>query len=276
MPRAATESIGAESRKRLNDLGIQFLFYTVECRQVELPAKRNKAVCRSRSIDDNRLNELETLLGYRFDNRQHLRQALTHSSASPKSYQTMEFLGDAVLNLAVSDLLYAQGDSADEGDLTGRRSAVVNNRHALCAVSSKFNLIDYAVMGNSFQMSNSSALRRLRADLIEAVIGAIYLDAGYDKALKFVSIHFSELIEGVRHGKIKDSKSALQELAQRKGEDLPVYRVVEIAGDDHEPMFTIDCEFAGLSRQARGKGRSIKEAEQMAAAIAYESIRDEQ
>ena len=219
-----------------------------------------------------RLSELESLLGLRFRNRHLLQQALTHGSASEENFQTLEFLGDAVLNLVVSDLLYRCGDYSSEGELSSRRSAVVNNRHALCSISEEFRLIEFATLDRSFQLSNRSATRRLSADLLEAVIGAVYLDGGYDQAVKFVSTHFSNLLAEVRNQYSKDSKSALQEYSHTEGIDLPEYIVVDVSGSSHEPIFTVECVIAGLDIPVRAQGRTVKEAEQKSAALAYESL----
>ncbi len=201
-------------------------------------------------------------------------QALTHGSADRCNYQTLEFLGDAVLNLAVSELLFKLGDFESEGDLSDSRSGVVNNRHALSSVAEQLNLLEFAVIGKSFQMTNDSAMRNLQADLIESVVGAIYLDAGYQSALRFVSHQFGDLIDQVRRQRRKDSKSALQEYLQARGKGLPEYRLVNTSGSDHEPVFTVECSVPDLKEPVPGKDRTLKAAEQAAASKAYELLRD--
>ncbi len=218
------------------------------------------------------LDELEFSIGYQFRDQKLLQKALTHSSADESSYEVLEFLGDSVLSLAVSSLLIEHSDQSKEGDLTKRRSAVVNNRHALQSISNQLKLIDYAILGSSFPTSNESALNHLRSNLIESLIGAIYLDGGFDCALTFVASQFRNLLDNVSQNNLQDSKSKLQELAQAQGMSLPTYTVVKVIGSDHEPVFTVECEFEGLKTPIRGKGKSIKQAEQNAASGAYEFL----
>jgi len=263
MPPGTRASIGTELQIRSNSLG-------------NCPGCRSSVLSEHVEQHDSSdgLRELQSAIGHRFTDSSLLKQALTHNSAGETNYQTLEFLGDAVLNLAVADILYRRGDCANEGELSSRRSRIVNNRHALCRISERFGLMEYAILGNSFQRSNTRAVRHLKADLIESVVGAMFLEAGYGRVLEFVSNHFQELIDESRTDVAKDSKSMLQEYAQAQGCGLPEYQVVDMQGADHEPVFTINCVVNGLSQPVQAKGSTIKEAEQEAAALAYASLRN--
>lgn len=218
------------------------------------------------------LDNVEDKLGYRFRNPVLLDRALTHSSADEDSYERLEFLGDAVIQLVISDLLFHEYADMDEGSLTVSRMALVNNDSALSSISSDLGLLRYARLGKSFQRSNESAMRHLCADLVESVVGAVYVDGGLAEAKRIVLTHFQPLLELLKTEAPADSKSRLQQLLQARGLPLPTYTVVDVSGEAHLPEFVVECAVEGLERPSVGRGASVKIAQQLAAAAIIDSV----
>ena len=216
------------------------------------------------------LNSIETRIGHKFAKRAVLVTALTHVSAlnpakrhRADSYQRMEFLGDHVLGLVVSDMLYKAFPRADEGELSKRLADLV--RRETCAeVARSLGLGDDIKLG---AVGNASAAARLResvlGDICEAVIGAIYLDGGYPAAAAFVERHWTERMHKHRRP-MRDAKTALQEWAQSRALPTPVYREVERTGPHHDPQFRVAVSLPGLE-PAEGVGGNKRAAEKSAA-----------
>ena len=200
--------------------------------------------------------EIESKIGYSFTDRALLLEAFTHSTYANahggKDNERMEYLGDAVLQMIVTEWQYARDKKADEGDLTQERQKLVCEK-ALDDAVRALGLQKYLLS----EGSRANVGKKTVSSLFETVIAAIYLDGGYDKAKAFVLTH-GQLAEKAQ----KNPKGDLQEFLQKRGEKLPVYRV-EKKGKDNSPTFY--CEAQALNLTARGEGRSKREAEQEAA-----------
>ena len=211
---------------------------------------------------------LEERLGYTFREAALLEQALTHSSAiSParrteRSYQRLEFLGDRVLGLAVADLLHERFPKANEGDLSRSLNALVR-KETCAAIARSLGLGQYLRLGDSEARTGGADKEAIIADVCEAVIGAIYCDGGLAPASKFIAREFGELIEPDM-ARRADAKTALQEWAQGRGLEPPVYEEIERSGPDHAPQFTVAAIVPGFEAST-ATGRSKKIAEHLAA-----------
>ncbi len=229
------------------------------------------------------LEGLEDRLGYRFRDRELLRRALTHKSHTYESAgevrhtagnnEQLEFLGDAVLGLAVSDALVARLPELTEGRLSKLKAGFVNSLH-LCAVARELGLGDFLRLGRGEELSGGRQKRALLADALEAVIAAIYLDGGYEAAKQFVLTHVTgdlDALADVEQNGIQDYKGALQERAQRIGLPQPRYRVVGTRGPEHAKVFRVQVRI-GDHLTAEGEGSSKKIASQRAAKTLLERL----
>jgi ribonuclease-3 len=214
-------------------------------------------------------DELEAKIGYTFADKGVLERALTHvSAASPKqgrggSYQRLEFLGDHVLGLAISDMLYRAFPRGDEGELS-RRLADLVRRETCADVARAIDLGAELRLGNS--ESNAGGRRRtaMLADVCEALIGAVFIDGGYPAAAAMIEKLWRErMMKPVKP--LRDPKTQLQEWAQGRGLPTPAYREVERTGPHHNPVFRVAVDVAQKD-PAEGVGRSKRAAEQAAAA----------
>jgi len=212
-------------------------------------------------------SELEERIGHRFASLELLEEALRHGSAhaveGKRSYERLEFLGDAVLNLCVAREMYRMLPLAGEGILTKARAAVINNRN-LVRVAERIGVPAALTTAPSVRKKGSGVTGKMMADAVEAILGAVFLDGGYDAGVAFVRRHFrlpdllAALVEGF------DAKSRLQEWCQRKGYPLPSYRMLASEGPPHAKTFRVEAEVEGQA-PARGAGKSKKEAEMAAA-----------
>jgi len=235
------------------------------------------------------LARLETDLGHTFADQSLLERALTHRSVSPETVargaqdreasltarsdnEQLEFLGDAVLGMLVSEELLRAFPDWSEGQLSKSRARFVNEA-SLAAAAKQFDLGRYLRLGRGEEKTGGREKPALLADALEAVIAAIYLDAGIETARAFVSrvlVAPALEAEALSPGR-SDHKSELQELLQARGEGQAEYRVVEESGPDHRKMFRIEVSASGVT--ASGTGRTKKEAEQSAARSALEQLR---
>lgn len=234
------------------------------------------------TIDDERRAALDALsdqLGVSFSNYALLDEALTHASsvampgrAGSRDYEALEFLGDAVLDLAVSHYLYNQQPGRRPGDYTKLRAIVVN-RDNVCRVAKRLNLAQYIRLGKGEEVGGGRRRAALLADCLEAVIGAVYLDSGWEKVLAFVLRIFSPELESLESmPPVWDYKSQLQIYCQGMRIELPRFEVVRSDGPDHRKEFEIEVIVNGQPL-GRGVGRSKKEAEQQAAHQALLAIK---
>jgi ribonuclease III len=211
------------------------------------------------------LDELLNKLGYRFENPALLDEALTHVSA-PKadgqSYQRLEFLGDRVLGLAIADLLYRTFPGAPEGELS-RRLAELVRRESCAEIAIMWDVGPYLKLGAGEAHAGERRNQTILADVCEAIIGAAFLDGGYEAARDLVERAFQPLLEAPRRP-LRDPKSALQEWAQGRGLPPPTYSIVEQTGPDHAPKFRVMVKVKGAETEF-GLGTSKRIAEQAAA-----------
>lgn len=226
------------------------------------------------------MDELEGILGYQFADRQHLRQALTHGSLRYEGVQTtlpdnqrLEFLGDAVLQLILSELLYHSMPETDEGGLTKVRATIVSSK-ALAVVARRYQLGKFIIMGRGEDASGGRERDSVLADVVEAIFGAAYLDGGIDGARKVILHLLRESIEAQRHATLdhQNPKGLLQELIQDISNILPVYQIVKEHGPDHSKHFLANVSWNG-HLLGEGTGRSKKEAEISAASAAMQNPR---
>jgi ribonuclease-3 len=224
------------------------------------------------------LKELEAYIGYRFDDRGLLDNALTHrsfvneNSALPcKDNERLEFLGDAVLELTVSDMLMKKFPDCTEGELSKLRASVVNEQ-PLAVLARRFRIGEFLLLGKGEETSGGRTKSSLLANAFESVVAALYLDGGFDRAAAFIGRLFEPLIEaGAITTVYTDYKTAAQEICQNLFRELPRYLMISETGPDHEKRFETSL-MIGERVIATGSGRSKKEAEQQAAQKALERL----
>ncbi len=205
---------------------------------------------------------LEERLGHAFKDRELLARALTHVSAAGGSYQRLEFLGDRVLGLAVAELLYAAYPEASEGELSQRFSELV--RRETCAeVAAEWDAGAFIRLGPGEAQTGGRRKMPILADVCESILGAVFLDGGYEAARSLVERSFAGRMRAPVKP-VRDPKTVLQEWAQGRGLPVPVYALAERTGPDHSPVFVIAARVQGLE-DGLGSGRSKRVAEQEAA-----------
>jgi ribonuclease-3 len=224
----------------------------------------------------SRLESAQTALGHTFRNPRLLDDALTHGSVGPKSGKTrwktnqrLEFLGDAVLQLVLSEWLYEHFPDEDEGGLTKRRAQMVSAR-ALAGVAKRLDLGLFLTLGRGEESHGGRERENILADALESLLGAIHLDGGIEAARAWVRLHFGPEIEGaVQFCDETNPKGRLQELCQRVGPVAPSYAIIASAGQDHARIFTAEV-FWNRIALGRGVGATKKQAESEAARQALE------
>ena len=208
---------------------------------------------------------LQKRLEHVFTQPKLLVQALTHRSFSSDHNERIEFLGDSVLNLAVASLLYEQLSELPEGDLSRVRANLVK-QDTLHQVAVSLGLPDMLRLGEGEAKSGGQKRPSILADAVEALIGAVYLDAGFDVAASLVRRLFKDVEINARMPAIgKDPKTELQEWLQGRKMNLPIYRVVGTQGAAHKQIFDVECEIVEYRRAERGVGGSRRAGEQAAA-----------
>lgn len=216
-------------------------------------------------------NELEKKIHTSFQNKDLLTQAFVHRSYLNENKEfpighneRLEFLGDAVLELVITDSLYSKYPDKTEGELTSLRSALVN-ANTLYEVGQNLGINDYLYLSRGEAKDMGRARQYILANTMESLIGAIYLDQGYDKAKDFIHEHISPLIDQIMEdGSWIDSKSLFQEKAQEHDSATPAYKTMKETGPDHDKHFTVGV-YLKNELIAQGEGDSKQDAEQMAA-----------
>ena len=221
------------------------------------------------------MKSLEEKLGYTFQDKSLLENALTHSSCANESKgrlhsnERLEFLGDSILGMVVAEHLYRNHPDLPEGELTRTRAALVCEE-SLVEVAHDLGLGDYLKLGKGEEAGGGRTRPSIRADAVEAVLAAVYLDGGIGSARKIIQKYIlSREIEGLNSQ--RDYKTALQELIQRESGQSLKYRLTGSEGPDHDKRFFVEVDLNGQPVGA-GKGRSKKEAEQMAAKAALAKL----
>ena len=215
---------------------------------------------------------LEKRLGHRFANPQLLEQALTHRSRGADNYERLEFLGDGVLGCAMADELYARFPQLSEGKLTRLRASLVSE-DALAEVAGALGIAGFVRLGEGELAAGPEPRPSILADAVEALLGAVFLDGGYEAARKVVLGAFGPLIERLDPERpAKDAKTRLQEILQARHRRLPQYRVVSVQGEAHRQSFEVECSVESLGYATTGTGTSRQRAEQQAAKAMLEKL----
>jgi ribonuclease-3 len=213
---------------------------------------------------------LQQRLGHAFRTPALLSQALTHRSHGVSHNERLEFLGDSVLNCAVAALLYEKLGKLDEGDLSRVRANLVKQQ-ALYEIAQKLELSPLLLLGEGERKSGGFRRPSILADTLEAVLGAVFLDGGFDAAQQVIRRLYEPILKHIDPKTLgKDAKTLLQEWLQSRKIPLPVYAVVATHGAAHNQMFEVECAVPKLSIQVLGSGGSRRAAEQAAAKLALE------
>ncbi len=222
------------------------------------------------------LGNVEKSIGYTFKNKELLKKALTHTSYAyehnVESNEKLEFLGDSILEFISSKHLYKEYPKLKEGEMTKVRATVVCEK-SLYKIAKLHNFSDFLYLGRSEQKSGGNQRPAILADSVEAVIAAIYMDGGIEKAEKFIIDNLkNEIKEATKHVGDKDYKTVLQEKLQANGEVKIEYEILEEKGPDHDKIFEAEVKCNGKVL-AKGEGKSKKEAHMQAAKKALENLK---
>ncbi len=220
-----------------------------------------------RGVGKKQIEELEQRVGYRFNSPKYLHRALTHASASKHGgdnyqYERLEFLGDRVLGLVVSEMLFETFPDAKEGELSLRLNALVNGK-TCAAIADEINLHEFIRAGTDLKHLKSKRMEGVRADVMESLIAAIYLDGGLEPARNTITTLWQSRLH-LADAARRDSKTALQEWAHAENLGTPHYELVGQEGPDHEPLFTVSVHVERREPE-KATGRSKRIAEQTAA-----------
>ena len=210
---------------------------------------------------------MQVELGYYFSDIQLLELALTHRSVSSNNNERLEFLGDSLINHVVAEHVYRKFPRISEGPLSRIRAALVR-RESLAELGINLKIGEYLLLGAGECKSGGRHRKSILADAVEAVVGAIYIDGGFEIAREIIlvlySAKFSAMSEDLAE---KDSKTRIQEYTQAKGLELPIYELESVSGDAHQPMYHVVCKINGSGQVGRGSAQSRQEAEQIAASL---------
>ncbi len=218
------------------------------------------------------LSRLERRLGHTFQNQELMLLALTHRSFAGRNNERLEFLGDAILNFVAGEALFERFPQAREGQLSRLRARLVKGE-TLAVLARGFELGEYLRLGSGELKSGGFRRESILADALEALIGAIYLDAGMDVARARVLDWLANELDGLTLVDTnKDPQTRLQEFLQSRAVELPRYEVVDIQGEPHCRTFFVQCEIALLTDKTQGQGASRRIAEQVAAAAALVAL----
>lgn len=215
---------------------------------------------------------LSKAIGYQFRDVQWLQQALTHRSLGSRNNERLEFLGDALLNAVIASELFARHPDLDEGALSRLRAGLVNQT-ALAEVAAELDLGHCLYLAPGEAKSGGQQRRSIQADALEAVLGAVFLDADY-AGVRRVILHLfgNRLAQAPSLEELKDSKTRLQELLQARNLPLPVYLLEKVGGQDHAQTFYVSCRVESLAVSASGSAGSRRGAEQQAASQVLELL----
>jgi ribonuclease-3 len=217
------------------------------------------------------LKELEEILEYQFEDIHYLERAMTHSSTNDDyNYQRLEFLGDRVLGLIMADALFREFKKENEGGLAKRHTALVQG--ATCfEMGQKINIGDFIILSNSEKEAGVHLNENIIADVVEAMIGAIYVDGGYEEAQRVVLKLWGNIIKTLEKAP-QDPKTELQEWVQARNLDLPIYEIIDKQGPDHAPKFVIQLKIDGFDF-VTAEGTSRRQTEKMAAKMMLKKLK---
>lgn len=212
---------------------------------------------------------LEEKIQYIFNDPQILSRALTHRSHSTENYERLEFLGDAVLDMVLSETLYNQFQELEEGKLSRIRAYLVNQK-ALATIARDIELDKHLILGKG-ERSTGKNRDSILSDSLEALIGSVYIDGGFEEVQTIIQKLFHEMIRDINSDDLFiDSKSALQEALQKNNMELPRYNLKKTQGEQHEQIFEVECIVSSINLTTNGIGKNLKTAEQEAAQKALE------
>lgn len=213
---------------------------------------------------DNAASWLTKTLGYSFSDVRLLQQALTHRSAPGNSNERLEFLGDAVLDIVVSEELFHSLPDAPEGDLSRLRASLVRDT-SLAGIAVDLGIGEHLILGSGERKTGGHRRQSILADALEALFGAVYLDSGFDTAADLIRRVFAGKLADLPHAdELRDPKTRLQEWLQARGAAPPDYELVNVSGKAHQQQFEVRC-LVPDQEPAAGEGRSRRSAEQQAA-----------
>jgi ribonuclease-3 len=208
---------------------------------------------------------LKKSLDYEFNDVRLLEQALTHRSAPGANNERFEFLGDAVLDFVISEVVFRAHPMAPEGDLSRLRSALVKDT-SLAALAADLGVGEHMIMGSGERKTGGHRRESILADALEAIFGAVYLDAGFDAARVVIERTFGKRLEDFPPvEELRDPKTRLQEWLQARQLGLPDYELVEVTGQAHRQYFEVSCKVNGIATTTTGSGTSRRNAEQESA-----------
>lgn len=216
--------------------------------------------------------KLSSELGYTFKNKELLSTALTHRSHSLAHNERLEFLGDSLLNCIIAERLYQSHPDLAEGDLSRLRAHLVKEQ-TLSNIAVSLRLGEALMLGVGEQKTGGMQRASILADTLEAIVGAIFLDAGFEETAKWVNALYDSVWEKIDPSELgKDPKTQLQEYLQSQKMSLPLYTIVEIQGEAHQQIFTVECFLKESNIRCHGEGSSRRNAEQVAAKNAYQLL----
>lgn len=210
--------------------------------------------------------ELSKILHYNFKNPALFKLALTHRSKGVAHNERLEFLGDAIVNFIIAEILYEKFPKATEGELSRWRATLVN-RDTLAELAKEFELGRFLFLGPGELRSGGSERQSILSCAMEAIIGAVYLDSGFDVVKEKIIKWYKPLLKSLSSSAAshKDPKTLLQEYLQSRRLPLPTYKVEEVSGEAHQQTFKVSCQVEGIEEKSIGQGTSRRRAEQNAA-----------
>jgi len=221
---------------------------------------------------NNALTSLSLLLEYSFKHEALLTEALTHRSAASVNNERLEFLGDGILNFVIAARLFEQYADLNEGDLSRLRASLVN-KDSLADIAKILELGQYIKLGSGELKSGGRRRDSILADAVEAILGAVYIDSGFDTCRELILRLYAEKLQNIPDVQtLKDPKTSLQELLQSRRYPIPAYTVLEVSGKAHNQMFKVECSIEELNCITTAQGRSRRKAEQAAAKLAIEQV----
>ena len=216
---------------------------------------------------------LKKTLNYEFDDEALLRQALTHRSSAGPSNERLEFLGDAVLDAVISEVVFRAEPEAPEGDLSRLRSSLVKDT-SLANIAAETGIGEHLILGSGEKKTGGHRRESILADGLEALIGAVYLDSGFDACRQVIDRLFGDRLRNLPDPRdLRDPKTRLQEWLQARQMDLPGYELVQVSGKAHRQTFEVCCTVAAAGVSATGTGTSRRGAEQQSAERALKALR---
>ncbi len=222
---------------------------------------------------NNTPQSLQTRLGYQFSDAQLFKRALTHRSFGSPNNERLEFLGDSILGAVIGHRLFAKFPNIAEGQLTRLRASLVKG-DTLAQVARELDIGPILIMGEGEVKSGGRQRDSILADAVESLIGAIYLEVGFEACAKVVLPWFESRLDDIEVDKpLKDPKTQLQELLQARGADLPQYDIVKVDGQAHNQTITVSCQVSGITSPVTATAKNRKQAEKQAAAQAIKMIR---